>query len=359
MSGLNEVLAYALEQVVAKGASDLHTATGEVARIRVNGSLQTIAGMDSSPWTAELMYSVLESITTPDQRNRFEDELELDLSVAAAGARFRVNVHHQDNGIGIVCRQIPTQIPSLESLGMPRVLRQFAALPRGLVLVTGPTGSGKSTTLAAMIDLINRTRDEHIITIEDPIEFVHRSKRCFITQREVGRDTNSFPEALKRALRQDPDVILVGEMRDLETISTAIAAAETGHLVFATLHTQDAQQTADRIIDMFPDGRQEQIRQELAATLRGVVSQTLLPTVSGGRIAAHEILVVTSAVANMIRSGTTHQIVTALQSGAKEGMHSLDQNLAELVHAGRVERAVAQRAAHDPQTLAGYLSASA
>lgn len=353
----HKLIRYCLDRVVEQGASDLHIASGEVPLYRVSGELHPVPGLEGKEWPDSVMRDVIATITTEDQLGQLRRDKELDCSIdLSEETRFRVNVHYQDHGVGAVLRQIPTHVASLESLGMPSVLRKFASLPRGLVLVTGPTGSGKSTTLAAMIDFINSSRREHIITIEDPIEFVHHSKRSFITQREVGRDTDSFPEALKRALRQDPDVILVGEMRDLETISTAITAAETGHLVFATLHTQDAQQTADRIIDMFPAGRQEQIRQELAATLRGIVTQTLVPATSGGRVAAHEIMVCTPAIANMIRSGTTHQMLSALQAGAKLGMHSLDQHLASLVNKNKITRQSALNVCHSPETLAGYLS---
>lgn len=353
----HKLLRYCLDRVVEQGASDLHIASDEIPLYRVNGELHPVPGLEGKEWPDAVMREVIATITTEDQLGQLRRDKELDCSIdLSEETRFRVNIHYQDQGVGAVLRQIPTHVASLESLGMPSVLRKFASLPRGLVLVTGPTGSGKSTTLAAMIDFINSSRREHIITIEDPIEFVHHSKRSFITQREVGRDTDSFPEALKRALRQDPDVILVGEMRDLETISTAITAAETGHLVFSTLHTQDAQQTTDRIIDMFPAARQEQIRQELAATLRGIVTQTLVPATSGGRVAAHEIMVCTPAIANMIRSGTTHQMLSALQAGAKLGMHTLDQHLASLVNKDKITRQSALNVCHSPETLAGYLS---
>ena len=232
---------------------------------------------------------------------------------------------------------IPFEIKTLEALGMPPAMANFAALPRGFVLVTGPTGSGKSTTLAAMVDLANRTRAEHIMTVEDPIEFLHQHKSCLVNQREVGEDTYSFANALKHVLRQDPDIILVGEMRDLETIQVALTAAETGHLVFATLHTQDAAQTIDRVIDVFPPSQQQQIRQQLAGTLQGVVCQTLCKTTDGrGRVVATEVLMATPAIRNLIREGKTHQIYSAMQAGAQHGMHTLDQHLAELVKAGRI-----------------------
>jgi twitching motility protein PilT len=273
------------------------------------------------------------AILTQKQRERFENDLELDTSHSIPGiGRFRVNVFQQRDSVGAVMRIIPFEIVPLEQLGLPASVNQFAALPRGLVLVTGPTGSGKSTTLASLVDIINTTKHCHIMTVEDPIEFLHRHKAAIVNQREVGEDTHSFADALKHVLRQDPDVILVGEMRDLETISTALTAAETGHLVFATLHTQDAPQAVDRVIDVFPAHQQQQVRVQLAASLQGIVTQQLVPMGGGrGRRVAAEVLVATPAVRNLIREGKTHQIYSAMQAGGKYGMQTMDQSLAELV----------------------------
>jgi twitching motility protein PilT len=264
--------------------------------------------------------------------------------------RFRVNVYRQRESLGAAFRVIPAEIKPLDALGVPPAVARFAGLPRGLVLVTGPTGSGKSTTLAGLIDLANSTRSDHIMTVEDPIEFLHRHKSCLVNQREVGEDTHSFASALKHVLRQDPDIILVGELRDLETISVALTAAETGHLVFATLHTQDAAQTIDRVVDVFPTEQQEQIRAQLAATLQGVVCQTLCKTADGrGRVVATEVLMATPAIRNLVREGKTHLIYSAMQAGAAHGMHTLDQHLADLVRRGRVTRAEALSKANSPE----------
>jgi len=324
---LNEVL----ERMLAVGASDLHLAAGSPPLARVDGELGTLDGFGELTQVGiqEAVYAVL----TQKQRERFESELELDLAYSLPGqARFRVNVYRQREAMGAAFRRIPYEILTLEQLGLPLVVSQFASLPRGMVLVTGPTGSGKSTTLAALVDLANRTRNDHIMTVEDPIEFLHRHKGCLVNQREVGEDTHSFANALRHALRQDPDIILVGELRDLETISVALTAAETGHLVFATLHTQDAAQTVDRIVDVFPPHQQQQVRTQLAGVLQGVVSQVLCRRATGrGRVAATEVLVGTPAVRNLIREGKTHQLYSTLQAGAQYGMHTLDQHLAELV----------------------------
>jgi twitching motility protein PilT len=280
------------------------------------------------------MYAVL----TQKQREKFEENLELDFAYSVPGrARFRVNMYRQRDALGSAFRLIPFEIKKLEDLGVPPSVAAFASMPRGFVLVTGPTGSGKSTTLAALLDLANRTRREHIMTVEDPIEFLHRHQSCIVNQREVGEDTWSFQNALKHVLRQDPDIILVGEMRDLETISVALTAAETGHLVFATLHTQDAAQTIDRVIDVFPSHQQEQVRVQLAGSLQGVVCQTLCRTRDGrGRAVATEVLMATPAIRNLIREGKTHQIYSAMQAGAKHGMHTMDQHLADLVMRGAI-----------------------
>ncbi|MBK5229377.1 MAG: type IV pilus twitching motility protein PilT [Actinobacteria bacterium] len=281
------------------------------------------------------------------QRKQFEEELELDMSFALPGrARFRVNVFRQRDSLGTAMRLIPHEIDSMEKLGLPSVLKEFTRLRRGLVLVTGVTGSGKSTTLASLIDEINTSRADHIMTIEDPIEFLHRHKKSVVNQREIGADTHGFAKALRHVLRQDPDVILVGELRDLETIQTALTAAETGHLVFATLHTQDAPGSVDRIIDVFPPHQQNQIRIQLAGTLVGVVSQQLVPKISGGRVCACEVLVVTDGVRNLIREGKTHQIYTAMQSGGKHGMQIMDAHLGEMVKSGVISYEIGLERCH-------------
>ena len=304
--------------------------------VRLHGSLQPVE--DAPELSPPVIQTLLYAILTQKQRERFEDELELDFAYAVPGqARFRVNMYRQRDAVGAAFRLIPFEIKPLEDLGVPPSVANFAMLPRGFVLVTGPTGSGKSTTLAGIVDLANRKRRDHIMTVEDPIEFLHQHKSCLVNQREVGEDTHSFANALKHVLRQDPDIILVGEMRDLETISVALTAAETGHLVFATLHTQDAAQTIDRVIDVFPPHQQQQVRVQLAGALQGVVCQTLCKTADGrGRAVATEVLVATPAIRNLIREGKTHQIYSALQAGARHGMHTMDQHLAELVKGGRI-----------------------
>jgi twitching motility protein PilT len=323
-------------EMLDKGASDLHITAGARPTIRIHGSLVPLdeRPLLTPPGIMRMLYAVL----TQRQREKFEEELELDFAYAVPGkARFRVNLYKQRDAVGAAFRLIPYEIKPLEELGIPPVIGNFAMLSRGFVLVTGPTGSGKSTTLASLVDLANRQRRDHIVTVEDPIEFLHRHKSCLVNQREVGEDTWSFQNALKHVLRQDPDIILVGEMRDLETISVALTAAETGHLVFATLHTQDAAQTIDRVIDVFPPHQQQQIRVQLAGALQGVVCQTLAKTTDGrGRAVATEVLVATPAVRNLIREGKTHQIYSALQAGAKHGMHTMDQHLAELVKTGKI-----------------------
>jgi twitching motility protein PilT len=285
---------------------------------------------------------------TQRQREKFEKDLELDFAYSLPGrARFRVNMYRQRDALGAAFRLIPFEIKPLEALGVPAAVANFAMLPRGFVLVTGPTGSGKSTTLAALIDLANRNRRDHILTVEDPIEFLHGHQGCIVNQREVGEDTHSFTDALKHALRQDPDIIMVGELRDLETISVALTAAETGHLVFATLHTQDAAQTIDRIIDVFPPHQQQQVRVQLAGALQGVVCQTLAKTKDGdGRVAATEVLMATPAIRNMIREGKTHQIYSAMQAGAQYGMHTMDQHLADLVNNGQISYSTGMEKCH-------------
>jgi len=325
-----------LIHVLNCGASDLHLTEGAAPTVRLRGEMEVIDGF--APLTSEQLRSTMYGVMTERQRKVFEEELELDFAYAVPGhARFRVNIFRQREAIGAVMRMIPWEILPLEDLGMPEVLTSFTTLKRGLVLVTGPTGSGKSTTLAAMIDRINRSRRGHIVTIEDPIEFLHEHRGCLVNQREVGADTHAFRAALKHVLRQDPDVILVGELRDLDTISVALTAAETGHLVFATLHTQSAQDTITRIVDVFPADQQQQVRTQLAATLQGVVCQTLVKTVDGkARVAAVEVMVCNSGIRAMIRDDKLQQIQGSLQAGAKDGMQTLNSHLAALVREGRI-----------------------
>lgn len=325
-----------LEQVITREASDLHLTVGVPPVIRLHGDLTP---MDEYPvLEGDDLQKLVYGMLTQKQRERLESELELDFSYSLPGkGRFRVNVYLQRNTYGAAFRLIPYEIKAIEELGLPARMAEFSKLPRGLILVTGPTGSGKSTTLASLVDIVNRERAVHIMTVEDPIEFLHSHKKAVVNQREVGSDTLGFAPALKHVLRQDPDVILVGELRDLETIQMAITAAETGHLVFGTLHTQDAPQTIDRIIDVFPAHQQQQIRVQLAASLQGVVAQQLLQTPDGkGRVAAAELLVATPAVRNLIREAKTHQIYSSIQSGGKDGMQTMDSALAELVRLGKI-----------------------
>jgi twitching motility protein PilT len=337
--------------VVKNKASDLHITAGAPPMLRVRGSLVAIDGAPAlTPTdTREIVYAILNN----SQRQRLETDWQLDFAYSIPGVgRYRVNTYFQRGTIGAAFRLIPTETVPIEQLGLPSVVRSFSKKPRGIVLVTGPTGSGKSTTLASLINEINETRDEHIMTIEDPIEFLHSHKRCIVNQRELGADAPSFALALKAALRQDPDVILVGEMRDMETIGTALTAAETGHLVFATLHTQDAPQTIDRIIDVFPPAQQGQVRAQLAIGLQGVVTQTLLPTADGqGRAVAAEVLVPTPGVRNLIREGKTHQIYSLIQTGGAHGMQTMDSSLAGLVRENKVTMAVAETRATEPSEM--------
>ena len=340
-----------LQQTVALGASDLHITVGSAPAVRLRGHLARLDGY--LPFDGESTRALLYRILSSEQQKHLELQRQIDLAYEVPGlARFRVNVYFQREALGAAFRQIPTDIKTLEELGLPSSLHELGTKPRGLVLVTGPTGSGKSTTLAAIIDEINRTRADHILTIEDPIEFVHKHKNCIVNQREIGIDALSFADGLRAALRQDPDVILVGEMRDLETIATALTAAETGHLVFATLHTQDAAQTVDRIVDVFPPDQQQQVRVQLSVALQGIVTQQLLATADGqGRIAACEVLVPTPAVRNLIREGKTHQIYSALQTGGQFGMQTMDSALAQLVREQKITRELAEARSSSPERL--------
>jgi twitching motility protein PilT len=320
-----------LERVVELNASDLHITAGSQPAVRLHGDIELLGDFPEldPDMTRELIYR----ITTTEQQKRLEIDRQLDFAYGLRGlARFRVNAYYQREALAGAFRLIPTDIRALEELGLPSSLHEFATKPRGLVLVTGPTGSGKSTTLASLIDEINRTRTDHIITIEDPIEFLHKHKRCIVNQREIGHDAVGFAEALRAALRQDPDVILLGEMRDLETISTALTAAETGHLVFATLHTQSAPSTIDRVIDVFPAAQQDQVRMQLANSLQGVVTQTLLQKSDGtGRAVALEVLFLDDAIRNLIRQGKIEQVYSYMQTGTRRGMQTMEQSLTELV----------------------------
>jgi twitching motility protein PilT len=347
-----------LERMVEANASDLHVTTGTPPAIRVRGEVERLEGFDAltPEQTQQLLYRILSS----EQQKNFELNRQLDFSYSIPGlARFRVNVYFQRESIGAAFRLIPTELKTLEELGIPDSLHVLAEKPRGLVLVTGPTGSGKSTTLAAIIDEINRNRSEHILTIEDPIEFLHRHKRCIVNQREIGPDATTFADALRAALRQDPDVILVGEMRDLETISTALTAAETGHLVFGTLHTQSAPSTIDRIIDVFPAEQQEQVRIQIANSLQGVVTQALLPTADKmGRVPALEILLPDDAVRNLIRQGKVEQIYSVMQTNTGRGMQTMEQSLGDLIMRRVVELEVGLSRSSRPGQLIGLLERS-
>jgi len=336
-----ELLAFS----VKNKSSDLHLSSGLPPMIRVDGDIRrlNLPALDNQQLT-ELLYSTM----SDHQRRDFEANLEVDFSYAIPElARFRVNCFHQDRGVGGAFRTIPANVLTLENIGAPPSFKEIVNVPRGLVLVTGPTGSGKTTTLAAMIDYLNSTIAGHILTIEDPIEFVHQSRKCLINQREVHRDTHGFNQALRSALREDPDIILVGEMRDIETIRLALTAAETGHLVFGTLHTSSAPKTVDRIIDVFPAGEKSMVRSMLSESLRAVISQTLMKRIGGGRIAAHEIMLATPAIRNLIREDKVAQMYSAIQTGQSVGMHTLDQYLEGLVSRGIVARQEAARKAVD------------
>jgi twitching motility protein PilT len=343
-----------LREVVEGGASDLHLTAGRPPMMRVHGDLQPL---DYPEFEPVVLQKVIYGVLTQRQRERLENDSDLDFSYAAPGiSRFRANVFVQKGSLGAVFRVIPFEVASAEDLGLPAQVAEFANLQRGLVLVTGATGTGKSTTLASVLDLINRRRPVHIMTVEDPIEFLHTHRTAIVNQREVGEDVRSFAEALRHVLRQDPDVILVGEMRDLETIQMAITAAETGHLVFATLHTQDAPQTIDRIVDVFPPHQQQQVRVQLAGSLQAIVAQQLLKSARGeGRVAAFEVLIATSGVRNLIREGKTHQIYSMMQAGAQHGMQTMDACLAELVKHGRVTHEEALERCHNSEEFAALV----
>ena len=349
----------AIIQLLRYEGSDIHLVCSSVPKIRVDGELRDVR--NTSVWDDDRMMAALKSMTDDNQFNEYNREHELDFAYSIGDpvnplGRFRVNAYHDNNGACIALRIIPTRIKSVSQLGLPENLEELALLPRGLVLVCGPTGSGKSTTLAAIIDHANELRSDHIITVEDPIEFLYHHKKCIVNQREVGKDTPSFGEALKHALREDPDIIEIGEMRDKETISTALTAAETGHLVFGTLHTQDAPQTIDRIINVFPPEEQEQIAMMLSMSLKAVIVQTLVPKIKGGRACANEVMFNTSAIANLIRSHKTEQVINHLQGGAKEGMHTMDQSLLSLVRNGDISAETALKHAQNRKGLSDLLA---
>jgi twitching motility protein PilT len=334
---------------VKSGASDLHLTAGMPPMIRVDGDMRRI---DLPMMDHKTVHGLIYDIMTDKQRKDYEEFLETDFSFEVPElARFRVNAFIQNRGAAAVFRTIPAEVLPMEKLGMGKIFEQISGFPRGLIVVTGPTGSGKSTTLAAMIDFINNTRYEHILTIEDPIEFVHQSKKCLVNQREVHRDTLGFNEALRSALREDPDIILVGELRDLETIRLALTAAETGHLVFATLHTTSAAKTIDRMVDVFPAAEKAMVRSMLSESLQAVISQALLKKVGGGRVAAHEIMLGTPAIRNLIREDKVAQMYSAIQTGANVGMRTLDQHLQQLVQSGLVTKEAARGKAKAPESF--------
>jgi twitching motility protein PilT len=342
---ITELLAFSAKQ----GASDLHLSAGLPPMIRVDGDVRRI---NLPAMEHKQVHQLIYEIMNDKQRKDFEEFLETDFSFEVPGvARFRVNAFNQNRGAGAVFRTIPSKVLTMEDLGMGQVFRDVSMAPRGLILVTGPTGSGKSTTMAAMVDYINDNKYEHILTIEDPIEFVHESKKCLVNQREVHKDTHGFNEALRSALREDPDIILVGELRDLETIRLAMTAAETGHLVFGTLHTTSAAKTIDRIIDVFPAEEKSMVRSMLSESLNAVVAQTLLKKVGGGRVAAHEIMIGTSAIRNLIREDKVAQMYSAIQTGAATGMQTMDQCLEEMVGKRLVAKDVAREKARFPENF--------
>ncbi|MBG56880.1 MAG: type IV pili twitching motility protein PilT [Porticoccus sp.] len=339
---ITELLAFSVKQ----GSSDLHLSGGLPPMIRIDGDMRRV---NLPPMQHKEVHQLIYDIMNDKQRRDYEEFLETDFSFEVPGvARFRVNAFNQNRGAAGVFRTIPSRVLTLEDLGLGQVFRNLAMLPRGLVLVTGPTGSGKSTTLAAMMDYVNENRYQHILTIEDPIEFVHESKKCLVNQREVHRDTHGFSEALRSALREDPDIILVGEMRDLETIRLALTAAETGHLVFGTLHTTSAAKTIDRIVDVFPAAEKSMVRAMLSESLQAVISQTLMKKIGGGRIASHEIMIGTPAIRNLIREEKIAQMYSAIQTGASHGMQTMDQNLHRLVAQKVITRETAREKAKIP-----------
>lgn len=351
MNTINDFITYAVEN----NASDLHITTGRPPIVRKNGALQEIDGIEIM--TPDLIKELIEPIIPKNRTAALEEKGDIDFAYATANCRLRVNIFKQRGSYAVALRLLARDIPTLDGLGHPPVIKNLAMLPRGLVLVTGTTGSGKSTTLAALIDYINDNKQDHIITIEDPIEYLHRHKKSVINQREVNEDTTSFSDALRAALREDPDIILVGEMRDLDTIRAAITAAETGHLVFSTLHTMGAANTIDRIVDVFPHEQQQQVRIQLAEALQGVISQQLLPLSTGkGRVAALEIMVRTDAIGNLIREGKSHQIDSFIQTGKELGMQSMDSDLARLVKTNKVNIDIAQHRAIDLKDFKRYLS---
>lgn len=340
-----------LEEVIKKKASDLHLQVGLAPYLRVDGALLPVSG-GVEPLTEEDVESLIFAILDEDQKQILLKDKEFDFSFAFGDlGRFRVNAFHERGNLAAALRLIPNEVLSIEQLGLPQIVNKFAEYPRGLVLVTGPTGSGKSTTLAALLHKINQERAEHVVTIEDPIEFTHKSIKSVVVQREVHYDTYSFSAALRSSLRQDPDVVLIGEMRDLETIAAAITIAETGHLVFATLHTNSASQSIDRMIDVFPPHQQGQIRTQLSNILMAICSQRLVPAIGGGRVAAAEILVATPAVRNIVREGKTHQLEAVIQTGAEHGMQSMDKTLVDLIHAGTITYDEARMVAVDIDEL--------
>lgn len=342
---ITELLAFSAKQ----NASDLHLSAGLPPMIRVDGDVRRI---NLPPMEHKDVHALIYEIMNDGQRKDYEEFLETDFSFEVPGvARFRVNAFNQNRGAGAVFRTIPSKVLSMEDLGMGQVFRDISSVPRGLCLVTGPTGSGKSTTLAAMVDYINDNRYDHILTVEDPIEFVHESKKCLVNQREVHRDTLGFTEALRSALREDPDIILVGEMRDLETIRLALTAAETGHLVFGTLHTTSAAKTIDRIVDVFPAAEKAMVRSMLSESLQAVISQTLIKRSGGGRIAAHEIMIGTPAIRNLIREDKVAQMYSAIQTGSNLGMQTMDQCLAKLVESRAISREAAKEKAKMPENF--------